>query len=363
MMKENWTYKKFEECLVKAPKLKQVQTSEYNAGTKYPIVSQEEKLVSGYCDNDSLLYKIEKPVVVFGDHTRVLKYIDFDFVVGADGVKILIPQNFLDAKFLLYYLQWYQVPSLGYSRHYKLLKEITIPVPPLSQQQSIVAELDNINNLINIKKAQLDEYDKLAQSIFYEMFGDPIDNPKKWEVKKLGDEFDVSSGGTPSTKNPEYWDGGDISWIGSNMCQNKVITNNDGKFITQKGLEHSNAKLYSKGTVLVALVGATIGKVALLQIETTTNQNIAGINVSANKQYVPFFVFYVIQSLYCLFENVGEGKFKMANLSFVRSLPIINPPLSFAEKIEAIEHQKELVKQSLNEVKTLFDSRMDYYFN
>lgn len=366
-MKENWTYKKFEECLVKAPKLKQVQTSEYNAGTKYPIVSQEEKLVSGYCDNDSLLYKIEKPVVVFGDHTRVLKYIDFDFVVGADGVKILIPQNFLDAKFLLYYLQWYQVPSLGYSRHYKLLKEITIPVPPLSQQQSIVAELDNINNLINIKKAQLDEYDKLAQSIFYEMFGDPIDNPKKWEVKKLGDEFDVSSGGTPSTKNPEYWDGGDISWIGSNMCQNKVITNNDGKFITQKGLEHSNAKLYSKGTVLVALVGATIGKVALLQIETTTNQNIAGINVSANKQYVPFFVFYVIQSLYCLFENVGEGKFKMANLSFVRSLPIINPPLSlqqsFAEKIEAIEHQKELVKQSLNEVKTLFDSRMDYYFN
>ena len=366
-MREGWTYKKFEECLVKAPKLKQVQTSEYNAGTKYPIVSQEEKLVSGYCDNDSLLYKIEKPVVVFGDHTRVLKYIDFDFVVGADGVKILIPQNFLDAKFLLYYLQWYQVPSLGYSRHYKLLKEITIPVPPLSQQQSIVAELDNINNLINIKKAQLDEYDKLAQSIFYEMFGDPIDNPKKWEVKKLGDEFDVSSGGTPSTKNPEYWDGGDISWIGSNMCQNKVITNNDGKFITQKGLEHSNAKLYSKGTVLVALVGATIGKVALLQIETTTNQNIAGINVSANKQYVPFFVFYVIQSLYCLFENVGEGKFKMANLSFVRSLPIINPPLSlqqsFAEKIEAIEHQKELVKQSLNEVKTLFDSRMDYYFN
>lgn len=237
----------------------------------------------------------------------------------------------------------------------------------MEEQERIVAELNLLQSVIDKKKAQLDEYDKLAQSIFYDMFGDPIDNPKKWEVKKLGDEFDVSSGGTPSTKNPEYWDGGDISWIGSNMCQNKVITNNDGKFITQKGLEHSNAKLYSKGTVLVALVGATIGKVALLQIETTTNQNIAGINVSANKQYVPFFVFYVIQSLYCLFENVGEGKFKMANLSFVRSLPIINPPLSlqqsFAEKIEAIEHQKELVKQSLSEVKTLFDSRMDYYFN
>ena len=150
------------------------------------------------------------------------------------------------------------------------------------------------------------------------------------------------------------------------MCQNQIIYENDGKYITKEGLEHSSAKLYHKGFVLVALVGATIGKVALLGFETTTNQNIAGINVPNNKDYTSLFIYYLIQSLYYMFENIGEGKFKMANLSFIRSLPIIKPLLTlqqqFASKIEAIEKQKEQIRQSIAEVETLFNSRMDYYF-
>ena len=247
------------------------------------------------------------------------------------------------------------------------LKKYSIPIPPLSEQQRIVSELDLLSSIIEKKKAQLKEYDKLAQSIFYDMFGDPVTNEKGWEVMRLGDEFEVSSGGTPSTKKSEYWDDGNISWIGSNMCQNQIIFENDGKYITKEGLEHSSAKLYKKGFVLIALVGATIGKVALLNFATTTNQNIAGVNVPSNKDFDPMFVFYLIQSMYCFFENIGDGKFKMANLSFVRSLPIIKPSYeiqqSFASKIEAIERQKALIRQSLTEAETLFNSRMDYYFN
>lgn len=247
------------------------------------------------------------------------------------------------------------------------LKKYIVPLPPLSEQQRIVEELDLLSSIIEKKKEQLKELDNLAQSIFYDMFGDPVTNEKGWEVKKLGDEFEVSSGGTPSTGRSEYWDNGNVSWIGSNMCQNQVIYENDGKYITKEGLEHSSAKLYHKGFVLVALVGATIGKVALLGFNTTTNQNIAGINVPKNKDYTPFFIYFLLQFLYCMFENIGEGKFKMANLTFIRSLPIIKPPLplqqQFASKIEAIEKQKELIKQSIKEVETLFSSRMDYYFN
>ena len=249
----------------------------------------------------------------------------------------------------------------------ELIKNYAIKLPSLTEQQHIVEELDLLSSIIEKKKTQLKELDNLAQSLFYEMFGDPITNEKGWKTSTFKKEFEISSGGTPSTSKREYWDNGNISWIGSNMCQNKVLSDNDGKYITQEGLEHSSAKWYHKGFVLVALVGATIGKCALLNFDTTTNQNIAGINVPSNKDFEPYFVFFALQSLYSLFLNIGEGKFKMANLSFVRSLPIIKPPLDlqqrFASKIAAIEHQKELIKQSIKEVEALFNSRMDYYFS
>ena len=247
------------------------------------------------------------------------------------------------------------------------LRSIPIPIPPLVEQQKIVEELDCLSKMIELKKKQLETYDKLAQSIFYDMFGDPITNEKGWEVKSFGTEFKITSGGTPDTKNKSYWDNGNIPWIGSNMCQNTIIYETDGKFITQLGLEKSSAKIYSKGYVLVALVGATIGKTALLETETTTNQNVAGIDVPANKNYTPIYIYFLLQNQYCLFEEIGGDKFKMANLGFVRTLPLITPPLSlqqqFAEKIEAIEKQKDLIKHTLKGLEKLFNSRMDYYFN
>lgn len=247
------------------------------------------------------------------------------------------------------------------------LKTVLIPVPSLAEQERIVAELDCLSSVIEKQKELLKELDNLAQSTFYTMFGDPITNEKGWEVKTFGGEFEISSGGTPSTSNKQYWENGNISWIGSNMCQNTIIYENDGKYITALGLEKSSAKLYEEDYVLVALVGATIGKTALLKKRTTTNQNIAGINVPKNKEYNSVFVFHLLQGLYCLFEDIGGDKFKMANLGFVRSLPLMSPPINlqqeFASKIEAIEKQKELIKQSIAETETLFNSRMDYYFN
>ena len=247
------------------------------------------------------------------------------------------------------------------------LSPLLIPIPPLPEQFRIVEELDLLSNIIEKKRQQLSELDNLAQSIFYDMFGDPVTNEKGWEVKTFGEEFEISSGGTPDTKNSAYWDNGTISWIGSNLCQNIVLYNNDCKFITDLGFEKSSTKKYYPGYVLVALVGATIGKVALLKFETTTNQNVAGINVPKNESFTSEFVFYLLQQLYCMFEAVGGDKFKMANLKFIRSLPLILPPFSlqqlFAQKIEAIEKQKALIKKSIAETEELFNSRMDYYFN
>ena len=245
-------------------------------------------------------------------------------------------------------------------------KKTTIPVPPMAEQERIVAELDLLSGIIEKKKEQLKAYDQLAQSIFYTMFGDPIDNPKGWETKKLGDCFIIGSGGTPSKAVPEYWENGEIPWIGSNMCQNCIIEKTDGKFITEEGLNHSSAKVLESGTVLVALVGATIGKVALLKTNTAINQNIAFIQLKKTTSFIPEFVYYHLMGQYDEFMNIGDGKFKMANQAFIKSLSICIPPLSlqqeFAEKVEAIERQKALVQQSIEETQTMFDYTMDKYF-
>ena len=365
MDKNKWEYRPFEECIERIPHPKQVKTSEYHLEGQYPIVSQEESLLSGYSDNEESLYRVPRPIVVFGDHTRVLKYIDFDFVVGADGVKILIPCEGLLAKFLFYYLQWYKIPNLGYSRHYKLLKEISVPFPPLSDQQVVVSELDQLNELISLKQEQLKEYDALAQSLFYEMFGDPMNNEKGWETSTYGKEYYISSGGTPSKSVKDYWEGGNIPWIGSNMCQNCILYETDGKYITTEGLNHSSTRLLPKGSILIALVGATIGKVALLECETAINQNVA--YILNDDKFDSFFLYYHTMGLYKLFLNIGNGKFKMANQKFVKGLPVMLPPLSlqhsFATKVRAIEAQMALLKQSIGELQTLLASRMQEYFS
>lgn len=247
------------------------------------------------------------------------------------------------------------------------VRKALIPIPPKSTQLSIVSELDKLNELIQIKKAQLKDYDALAQSIFYEMFGDPVVNEKGWEVKTFGDCFSIGAGGTPSTKVKEYWDNGTIPWIGSNMCQNCIITETDGKFITEEGLNHSSTKLLSPGTVLVALVGATIGKVGLLRIETCTNQNVAFIKVQEAETFTSEFVYYHLMGLYGEFMKIGKGNFKMANQGFIKLLPISCPPLSlqqsFAQKIEQIEQQKAAIQKTITDLETLLAARMQYWFD
>ena len=121
----------FMKGIKKIPKQKQVKSKDYLPAGLYPIVSQEAELISGYWNDKTYLYKTEKPIVVFGDHTKVVKYIDFDFVVGADGTQLLKPIDALSPKFFYYFLLSVKLRNLGYARHFKLLKQVSIPLPPL----------------------------------------------------------------------------------------------------------------------------------------------------------------------------------------------------------------------------------------
>ena len=369
-MREGWEYKKFENCIVKSPKLKQVKKEAYNNGSQYPIISQEEKFISGYCDDESMVCHIDRPIVVFGDHTRVLKYIDFDFVVGADGVKVIIPIKSVDSKFLLYFLQWYNIPNLGYSRHYKLLKDVMVPIPNCTTQLSIVSELDKLNELIQIKKEQLKDYDALAQSIFYEMFGDPVENEKGWEVKTLGDICEITSSKRVFAN--EYVDTGVPFYRSKEVIEkSKQLPISVELYISESHYNKikSSFGVPQIGDILVTAVG-TIGKIWVVD----TNEpfyfkdgnlvwlrNIKG----AHCEYFRYSIFYLIDEYKKV--NANGAAYNALTIAKLKLMLCPLPPLSlqqsFAHKIEQIERQKAAVQSTITDLETLLAVRMQYWFD
>lgn len=165
-MKAGWQSKTFEECIEKVTYTTKIQRKDFLDVGAFPIVSQEDSFINGYWDDAEDVFRVEKPLVVFGDHTKVLKYIDFDFVLGADGVKLLLPKEFLVPKFFYYQLQTAQLDSLGYARHYKLLKGLEIKYPDFAEQHRIVALLDEAFDGIATAKANAEKNLQNARALF-----------------------------------------------------------------------------------------------------------------------------------------------------------------------------------------------------
>lgn len=255
----------------------------------------------------------------------------------------------------------------------KQLAQIPIPVPPLPVQEQIVSELDLLSGIIEKKREQLKELDALAQSIFYDMFGDPITNEKGWEVKKLGEVCKVN----PSKKDTS---------IG--LSNSDIVSFLPMEDLPIKACYHSpkQTRLFSEvqssytcfanNDVLMAKVTPCFenGKIGIasnlmngIGYGSSEFIVIRANNIDVIKEY-PYFV---IQNT-SFIENAcaqltGTSGLRRVPRQYVENCNISIPPLplqhQFASKIEAIERQKELIKQSISETETLFNERMQHYFS
>ena len=202
-----WELAHLESVTISIPtKQYQILESEVRKSGKYSVVSQAKASSIGFTDDERKVYKHEKPVVVFGDHTTEVKYVDFDFVVGADGVKIFAPiNNVIIPKFLFYVLQFYSKDLSkvgGYTRHYKFIKNKPIPLPPIAEQKRIVAKLEELMPLVEaygkaeeqLSKLNAEFPDKLRKSILQRAVQgklterDPADEPASELLKRIKKE-------------------------------------------------------------------------------------------------------------------------------------------------------------------------------
>ena len=162
-----------------------LKTCDYQISGSYPIIDQGQDFIAGYTDSVSGLYT-DVPAIVFGDHTRALKYVDFPFFLGADGAKILKARSKqANYKYLYYALKSVRIPDTGYNRHFKWLKETTVSIPESQKQETIVLTLDSIARIISRRKSQLAKLDELVKCRFVEMFGEPVANPMGWATKSM----------------------------------------------------------------------------------------------------------------------------------------------------------------------------------
>ena len=165
--------KAFDEIFVDKTKYGvKVQTSEYAEDGAHIIIDQGQSQIAGYTDQEDGVFE-EVPVIIFGDHTRAIKYVDEPFFLGADGVKVLRSKDEnANYKYLYYALKNVEIPNTGYNRHFKWLKKVQIEYPDSNVQAKIVNILDKVSDLIGKKNAQLLALDDLVRSRFVELFGE-----------------------------------------------------------------------------------------------------------------------------------------------------------------------------------------------
>jgi len=247
----------------------------------------------------------------------------------------------------------------------KQLSSLSIPLPPKSTQLAIVSELDKINELIRLKKEQLKDFDNLAQSLFYEMFGDPVENEKGWEVKKLKEiateklSYGSGASAVPFNTSVRYIRITDINEYGE-LKDEKVSPN----IFEEK-------YLLAEGDILFARSGATVGK-TYLHKRNKIPCIYAGylIRLRPNEKLVlPNYVYYYTKSNYyksfiCANQRVVAQPNINAKQYGDLELPLPPLPLQhlFAQRIEQIEHQKAEVQKAITDLETLLASRMQYWF-
>ncbi len=133
-----------------------IKQQDYLQEGKFPVVDQGQELVGGYYNDEKLIVPNDPPYIIFGDHTKVKKFVNFKFIAGADGVKVLKPHSIYDAKFFYYLIQTVKIPNKGYARHFQFLEKEQIPLPPLPEQHAIVSKIEELFSALDNGKQQLE---------------------------------------------------------------------------------------------------------------------------------------------------------------------------------------------------------------
>ena len=345
-----------------------IPTNRYLEKGAHPIIDQGQSEIAGYTnETDGLFTNV--PAIIFGDHTRIIKYVDTPCFLGADGVKLLKAKDHkANYKYLYYALCSADIPNTGYNRHFKWLKEIEIPDYLEKEQNEIADQLEQIDFVTALRKQQLAKLDELVKSRFIELFGTIHDNKFGYEIKTLQDVCEQIKDGTHQT--PTYTEDtvNGYKFLSSKDVTTGIIDWNHLKYIPAELHKELYARIAPrKGDILLAKNGTTgiaaivdrdeifdiyVSLALLRPIEINSVYLWAAINSVETKQQ---------------FESSLKGiGVPNLHLGEIKKAKIIVPPKEeqkrFAAFVEQTDKSKLAIQESLAELETLKKALMQKYF-
>ena len=365
-MKRNWEYKKLGDvCTVVGGSTPKTNIPEYWGGENYWVTPAEltgekyiestERTITDEAVAKTNLTLLPVGTVLLSSRAPIGKVcITRSPMYCNQGFKNIVCSKCLLNEYVYWWLKGKTdyLNSLGVGATFKeiskrTVEQIVIPVPPLEEQSRIVAELDLLTGIIDKQNAQLKELDNLAQSIFYDMFGDPIENPKRWEVKKLGEVCDLKAG--KNIKASEL----------HSRCEKGLYPCYGGNGIRGYIAKYSHEGVFP----IIGRQGALCGNVNLASGVFYATEH--AVVCTPSIAFDSVFLFYTLTGMHLnqYAQGVAQPGLAVQNLT---PLPIIVPPLalqqSFAKKIQSIEKQKETIRASIADTQKLLDYTMDKYF-
>jgi len=290
-----------------------LQTSDYQLNGSIPVIDQGQALVAGYTENESSICRRQGPVILFGDHTRTFKYVDFDFALGADGVKVLQCRDGFDPRYLFHYLRTVQLPeNLGYSRHFKFLKECEVPKLELAEQQRIATILDKADSLRRKRMEAVRLIDDFLRAVFIDMFDESKTNSKALPKVSLGDVVKLKSGDfLPSH---DMVNSGDVFVYGGNGINGR----------------HDKA-MFSEAKLVIGRVGAYCGAVHLTKPINWITDNALYVSERSPTLRLEYLAFAL--KLANLNQYSSQSGQPLVSASRLYPVEILLPPPGFARRI------------------------------
>jgi len=366
MKKRDWKKVKLGEVLkYEQPKNYIVSSADYKDSFSTPVLTPGKSFILGYTDDIEGIYT-KLPVILFDDFTTAFRFIDFPFKVKSSAVKFLTAaSDDVDIKYLFYQLKMIRVNSIEHRRYWiSKFSNLQIPLPPIPEQKAIAAQLDRADKLRQDLAQSLKDYDRLLAASFLDMFGDPVLNPKGWEVRELDTLGTLNRGKSKHRpRNAPELLGGKYPLIQTgDVANSNFLISEYHQTYSELGFRQS--KIWPKGTLCIT-IAANIAKAGILNFDACFPDSIVGFipGKDTNTSYIYYWLSFWQKILE---ENAPESAQKNINLKILRGLKVCLPPLAlqqqFAQLVERIERQKALIQSAQQSAEDLFGALLQAYF-